>query len=110
ISLEDNCSVTIHPDMVMEALAYSEDAYDVTAKLVNGAELPIVNIGNDLMGRPIKRVVATLDHINKKLEVTVSLRGCGNRCWGYANIEDKLPPVVLSTPCEARITEFSGNV
>lgn len=110
ISLEDNCSVTIHPDMVMEALAYSEDAYDVTAKLVNGVELPIEIIGNDLMGRPIKRVVATLEHINKKLEVTVSLRGCGNRCWGYANIEDKLPPVVLSTPCEARITEFSGNV
>lgn len=110
ISLQDDCSVMIDPDMVMQTLAYSPDNYDVTAKLVNGADLPVVVIGNDSNGRPIKRVVATVDHINKTLEVTVSLRGCGNRCWGYAKIEDKLPPVVLRSPCEERITGFTGNV
>ncbi len=110
ISLEDDCEVTIGPDMVMETLAFSEDAYDVTAKLVNGADLPVIVIGTDGSGRDIKRVVATLAHINKTLEVTVSLRGCGNKCWGFATIEDKLPPVVISAPCEERITSFSGNV
>ncbi|MCZ2099951.1 MAG: T9SS type A sorting domain-containing protein [Chitinophagales bacterium] len=110
ISLENNCSVMINPDMVMETLAYDESAYDVTAKVVNGPELPVVITGVDADGRSIKRVVATVDHINKKLEVTVALRGCGNKCWGYATIEDKLAPIAILTPCEERITRFSGNV
>lgn len=110
ISLEDNCTVTIEPDMVLERLVYSDDMYDVTAKLPNGTDLPEVVIGNDGLGRPIKRVVANQSHINLTLEVTVSLRGCGNKCWGYAKIEDKLAPIVVTYPCQERITIFSGNV
>ncbi|HRO72468.1 MAG TPA: hypothetical protein PK611_02235, partial [Saprospiraceae bacterium] len=95
ISLEGDCTVMISPDMVMETLAYSADAYDVSAKLPDGTPMPEVVIGTDVFGRPIKRVVANVLQINQKLEVTVSLRGCGNRCWGYATIEDKLPPVLV---------------
>lgn len=110
ISLEGDCTVMISPDMVMETLAYSADAYDVSAKLPDGTPMPEVVIGTDVFGRPIKRVVANVLQINQKLEVTVSLRGCGNRCWGYATIEDKLPPVLVTAPCEERITQFTGNV
>jgi hypothetical protein len=108
ISLDDDCDMLLEADMILEAPAYGDVAYDISAKLPNGQSLPQVNNGLDGQGRQIKTVAINRTHIGLNLEVKVSLRGCGNSCWGYAKVEDKLPPVITSCPCEERITGFSG--
>lgn len=110
ISMDEDCKMFLEPDMILEAPAYSDDAYDVEAKLPSGISLPQVTVGTDYLGRPIKRIELTNTHVGRTLEVKISLRGCGNSCWGRATIEDKLPPVNTSMPCEARITNFTGNL
>ena len=110
ISLDEDCNVFIEPDMILEAPAYDDDYYDVEARLPNGVALPQVTVGTDVDGRPIRRVAVTNAHIGVTLQVKVTLRGCPNTCWGTAKIEDKLPPVMQTCPCEERITSFSGNV
>jgi len=112
ISLDSDCSMTIDPDMILEAPAYTDEYYDVEAKLPNGTLIPATIVGT-LNGLPIVRPTITSAHIGLTLQVRVTLRGCGNSCWGNASIEDKLPPVISTCPCEQRITSFdtivSGN-
>jgi len=110
ISLDDDCKMFIEPDMILEAPAYGNEAYDVEAKMLSGLALPQVTVGTDYLGRPIKRVELTSAHAGRTLEVKVTLRGCGNSCWGRATIEDKLAPVNTTMPCEARITNFAGSL
>jgi hypothetical protein len=110
ISMDDDCKMLIEPDMILEAPAYGDEAYDVEAKMLSGMALPQITVGTDYLGRPIRRVELTSAHVGRTLEVKISLRGCGNSCWGTALIEDKLPPVNTTMPCEARITNFTGNL
>ena len=110
ISLDDDCDLYIEPDMILEDPAYGDVAYDISAKLPNGTSMTQVTVGLDPLGRPVRRVAINRTHIGMALEVKVSLRGCGNSCWGTANIEDKLAPVITSCPCEPRITTFTGSV
>ncbi len=112
ISLDDDCSMTIEPGMILEGAVYSNDYYDVEAKLPNGTSLPSVVVGT-FNGLPVVRPTINRAHIGLKLKVRISLRGCGNSCWGNASIEDKLAPVISICPCEQRINSFdtiiSGN-
>lgn len=110
ISLDEDCDVTIEPDMILESPAYGDAAYDVTAKLPNGTALPTFTDGTDSQGRPIIRTRVNRAHVNLNLEVKVTLRGCGNSCWGSAKIEDKLAPIITECPCEERITSISGTL
>lgn len=110
ISLDENCDMYIEPDMILESPAYGDIAYDISAKLPNGTNLPQVTVNTDPYGRPVKRVAINSTHIGLVLEVKVSLRGCGNSCWGSATIEDKLAPAITNCPCEERITSIDGNV
>jgi hypothetical protein len=110
ISLDDDCNMTIEPDMVLEGPAYTDDFYDVEAKLPNGTSIPQFTVGFDGSNRPIKRVAINRSHIGMALQVKVTLRGCANSCWGTAKIEDKLAPIISTCPCEERITDFNGNL
>jgi hypothetical protein len=110
ISLDDDCNMTIEPDMVLEGPAYTDDFYDVEAKLPNGTSIPQFTVGFDGSNRPIKRVAINRSHIGMALQVKVTLRGCANSCWGTAKIEDKLAPIISTCPCEERITDFDGNL
>jgi len=110
ISLDDDCNMTIEPDMVLEGPAYTDDYYDVEAKLPNGTPIPQFTVGFDISNRPIKRVAINRSHIGMALQVKVTLRGCANSCWGTAKIEDKLAPIISTCPCEERITDFDGNL
>lgn len=110
ISLDDDCNMIINPYMMMPAYTYHADSFDVEAVLPNGTALPQFTVGLDTRNRPIKRVSINRSHIGKNLKVKVSLRGCSNACWGFASIEDKLPPVVTDCPCEERITYISNVI
>jgi len=110
ISLDDDCNMTIEPDMILEGPAYTDDFYDVEAKLPNGTSIPQFTVGFDGSNRPIKRVAINRSHIGMALQVRVTLRGCANSCWGTAKIEDKLAPIISTCPCEERITDFDGNI
>ena len=109
ISLDDDCSMTIDPDMILEAPAYTDEYYDVEAKLPNGTSLPSTVVGT-FNGLPVVRPTINSAHIGLTLKVKVSLRGCGNNCWGNASIEDKLAPVISTCPCEERITSIDTLV
>ncbi|MBK9254597.1 MAG: T9SS type A sorting domain-containing protein [Saprospiraceae bacterium] len=96
ISLDEDCSIQITADMILEGQAYPNSSYTIKVRFPNGTVVtdPIIN--------------AT--HIGMDLEVSVTLTGCPNSCWGSAKIEDKLPPVIETCPCEPRITNFTGTV
>ena len=106
ISLDEDCNMYIEPEMILKGLPYPEDFFDVEAKLPDGTKLTQTTVGS------AKWANINSAHIGKTLEVKVDLRGCGNSCWGYAKIEDKLAPIIdpNNCPCEERITLFEGAV
>lgn len=96
ISLDDNCSVPVVASLILEAQAYTDPMYSVEVRTPNGTVVP----GG----------IVTKDHIGMNLQVKVTLNGCPNSCWGYALIEDKLPPVIETCPCTEAVTSLSGIV
>ena len=79
VSLDEDCSVAVLPDMVLEGDAPCYDDYQVTITGLNGQSL-----GNILTGA----------NIGQKLKVTIRHLVSGNTCWGNITVEDKLPPVL----------------
>ncbi|MEZ4911963.1 MAG: T9SS type A sorting domain-containing protein [Saprospiraceae bacterium] len=106
ISLDEDCNMYIEPEMILKGLPFAEDYFDVEAKLPDGTKLSQTTVGN------AKWANINSTHIGTTLEVKVDLRGCGNSCWGYAKIEDKLAPVIdpENCPCEERITLIEGAI
>ena len=96
--------------MMMNSFTYHADSFDVEAVLPNGTPLTQFTTGFDRRNRPIRRVAINRSHIGMNLKVKVSLRGCGNSCWGHAAIEDKLAPLIGTCPCEERITGYTGTI
>ena len=78
VSLDEDCSVTVNEDMVLEGTYYCD--YDVEITGLNG----MPNYGNTV----------TAANIGQTLKVTVTHILSGNSCSGFAKIEDKLPPVM----------------
>jgi hypothetical protein len=103
ISMDDECTILLEPDMILKDQAYPNSFYDVEAS-INGVPLASTIIGIT------KRVIVPRAFVGRTIQVKVSLRGCNNACWGNALIEDKLPPQVDVCPCEERITRFEGEV
>lgn len=99
ISLDQDCSVELDPDMILEGSGCPNGNFQVQAK-VNGIWVPAT--GN---------YVVTASDINKTLEVRVRELGSGQMCWGNILVEDKLPPVVtctnLTVPCA--LTNFAPS-
>lgn len=84
VSLGNNCTETIMPDMILEGQPYPNNFYDVVVKTANGTV-----ITNDIV---------TKNHIGKTFQVVVTLSGCDLSCWGTILVEDKLPPVITNCP------------
>jgi len=78
VSLDDNCQAEITPQMMLESPAYGPDAYSVELF--------------DLAGNPLGTNTVTGAYIDQTLQVSVTLIGCDNSCWGNITIEDKLAP------------------
>ncbi|MBK8623759.1 MAG: T9SS type A sorting domain-containing protein [Saprospiraceae bacterium] len=96
ISLDNDCSVPVVASLILEAQAYPDAMYSVEVRRPNGTVIP--------------GAVVTRDHIGMTLQVKVTLTGCPNSCWGYATIEDKLPPVIETCPCTEAVSSYSGRV
>lgn len=96
ISLDNDCSVPVVASLILEAQAYPDNMYTVEVRRPNGTVIP----GG----------IVTRDHIGMTVQVKVTLTGCPNSCWGYATIEDKLPPVIETCPCTEAITSLTGSV
>jgi hypothetical protein len=79
LSMDDDCRVTVTPDMMLEGQGVGSCNYTVTVMGTNG--LP-------LTGSPI----ITSSSVGQVLTVKVNL-GL-NSCWGEINVEDKLAPII----------------
>jgi hypothetical protein len=82
ISLDEDCSTEILPDMILEGNGCPNGNFQVQAK-ISGVWTPAS--GN---------FVATAAHINLTLQIRVKDLTSGNSCIGFAHIEDKLPPEI----------------
>ena len=82
ISLDEDCSTEVFPDMILEGGGCPNGILQVQAK-VNGVWVPAN--GN---------FVATSANINQTLQVRVRDLVSGNNCWGNMHIEDKLAPTL----------------
>ncbi|MEO6191085.1 MAG: hypothetical protein ABIO44_12775, partial [Saprospiraceae bacterium] len=96
ISLDQNCSATITPDMVLEG-TYSPgclgDFQVVVRDWITNAIIDLdLNTPYPQIGYP---------QIGRKLRITVIDPSTGNSCWGSANVEDKLAPII---DCARNIT------
>ena len=94
VSLDDNCVVTITPDMILEDPQYADDQYTVVLMDAANQQLPTAEVD--------------YSYVNQTLSVNILLNGCAASCWGNITIEDKLPPVL--TNCEDLIVDCDDNI
>ncbi len=81
ISLDQDCTVEIQPDMILEGGGCPNGNLVVEMK-INGAWVP---------------AIVNSSHINQTIQVRVRDLNSGNNCWGYMHIEDKLAPQLICT-------------
>jgi len=93
ISLDQDCTVSVLPDMILEGGGCPNGNLVVEMK-INGAWVPAVVNSN---------------HINQTIQVRVRDLNTGNNCWGYMHIEDKLAPQLICTDLQlsCALTEYS---
>jgi Secretion system C-terminal sorting domain len=98
ISLDQDCSVTVLPDMVLEG--------DVNLICPNGNLVVEMKIGNSWVP-----AVVNNNHVGQTIQVRVRDLISGNNCWGYMKIEDKLAPTIdcndITVSCA--MTNFSPS-
>src|SRR5690606_28385604 len=67
ISLEENCSAIINPDMILEGQVYPNSSYTVEVRTLAGLLIPSATVNST--------------HKGMTLQVKVTLNGCANSCW-----------------------------
>lgn len=92
LSLDENCTAIINPDMILESNEYRcYDNYCITITTLSGTPHP-----NSF----------DLTDVGQTFIVSISdCLGNGNSCWGYVKIEDKLIPLI---ECPDDVTVFCG--
>ena len=81
LSINGTCSLTVTPDMFLEAMEQHEVAYSLE---ITDTEMDTLVVGN----------VIGMEYINKQLQVAVIHECSGNSCWGFLTIEDKSIPAL----------------
>ncbi|MBK8923591.1 MAG: HYR domain-containing protein [Saprospirales bacterium] len=81
ISLDEDCSVELEPDMILEGGGCPNGNLVVEMK-ISGAWVP---------------AIVTSAHINQTIQVRVRDLNSSNTCWGYIHVEDKLAPELVCT-------------
>ena len=80
VSLGENCTELLVPDMILEDPFYPDNFYSVTLYRENGS------IVNDNILRQ--------NMIGELLSAKIGLIGCDISCWGNLTVEDKLIPEI----------------
>ncbi len=80
---DQNCTTPITAEMVLEDSASCPGTYVVSVMDLNGNPIP-------------NSPEVNADYIGQQLLYSVLHPASGNSCWGYLNIEDKLPPTVYN--------------
>lgn len=78
---DEQCEAIIVPDMVLEDSTSCPGDYEITVMDANGFPIP----SSPAVGA---------EYIGQQLLYSILHPDSGNSCWGYLNIEDKLPPTV----------------
>ncbi len=92
ISMDDDCTVTVTPDMIL----VGEATYPPPYNDLSNFEIQISpNVPNSGSGTGI--VIHSPGLYSVTITETVS--GYANNCWGTLLVEDKLPPEILDCPC-----------
>lgn len=86
VSLDSNCVATITPAMLLNDTLTSCPNGQFSVRVLRN-NIPI----------PTSPVITGL-YVGQTLKIEVTDLISGNRCWGFAKIEDKLPPTILCTP------------
>jgi hypothetical protein len=92
ISLDEDCSVTILPDMILEG-DQDNGAFDINIAGVTGNVLTANNIGETYI-----------------VTVTDACSGNANSCWSTVSVEDKLAPVIACINRTITCTQAIGTV
>ena len=92
ISLDQNCTATIRPEMLLTGGPYKcYEEYVVRVQLWAGGAF--IDRNPNLPGIQIDS-----RDIGKELKITVVDTATGNSCWSKATVEDKLAPVITCVP------------
>ena len=105
ISLDEDCSVMLEPDMILEgAIPTGCGALQVQVKR-GGVWQPVSPTGGNAIITSADLGPSTSPSCAKLLEVRVRQVNGNQSCWGNLRVEDKLPPVVtvndIWVPCAA---------
>jgi hypothetical protein len=84
VSLGEDCSELLVPDMILEDPAYPDNFFTVTLWRESGAVVLDNTLRQSMIG--------------ETLSARVRLNGCAISCWGNLTVEDKLPPVLTNCP------------
>ncbi|MDQ3141738.1 MAG: T9SS type A sorting domain-containing protein [Bacteroidota bacterium] len=119
ISLDQFCTATITPDMILEGEGDNASCPgDFVVTVRDWITNKIIDADPVAFGAQIGRA-----QIGRHLKITVTDPATGNSCWGKAYIEDKLPPILdcpdsITISClddsspaftgEPTVTEFCG--
>ncbi len=95
LSLNDECTLEITADMILEAQPYPNESFSITVRDMSGQELPHMLQGSD--------------YIHQTVEVTVDHDCSLNSCWGYITLEDKMGPII-DCPDNVTISCFADAV
>jgi SdrD B-like domain/HYR domain len=105
LSIDDeDCKVTVTPDMVLEGTYFCFDDYSVVITYPAGVQ----------SFNPPNMVNQT--HVGLTLNYTLVHPISGNMCWGQILVEDKLPPALvapadITVPCSASTAvAVTGNI
>jgi hypothetical protein len=94
ISLNDDCSQELEPDMILEGNSLCPNGNLQVQAKINGIWVPANGNGN---------YVVTSANINQTIQVRVRDLVSGNNCSGFMFVEDKLAPVLtclnITIPC-----------
>ncbi len=83
ISLSSDCTQKVTPSMLVTNIQQPVNYYTLTIK--------------NQFNQAIPNNILTNEHIGKNLEYIVGHECGGNTCWGYINVQDKLPPPLVCT-------------
>ncbi len=93
VSVDDQCMVTITPDMILSEPISMACATSYRVTLLGKDDKPVNGTAN-LDGSYSVGSDVYFAYKGKDIKVKVELIGTNNSCWGLIRIEDKQPPII----------------